>query len=446
MGSRKILDEISGYEFEELMMDIYRKQGFEHVRNPGKSGDEGRDIIMEKNGRPYIVECKHKSKVSRPTVQKLHSAVKTYSEGAKGILVTTGRFTKQAKEYVEGEVNVGEEVLKLTNGKELREIGERVGLNLYSGKIEVLCDEVVNLPTERYDAERKVSKKFDDIRNFSSEYIDSMNIEVEMVPALHVEAETDAVFETSVGKIHEVHARDEMNLKAGRSGADFSDGMLPEIVPEAVSKSAGTIRLDERRFSEVFDEVRLRRFQKTETDYKDEIKEEIKDMHEETVHYTGDNNVTYEKDCRPKNSDVKVKNITPVYVPLLKSRLEIEDYRYKEEFYTSNHGDIVEKDGIHECVHCNLGDLSAMELTFCDNCGSINCLLHTRKERLEKEPVCTGCSVTERFFLRKRHFYDKENLRKFEREFERKPVYEKALENKPLLIATALAVLVPLIL
>lgn len=445
MASRRILDELSGYDFEDMMMEVYQKQGYENVRNPGKSGDEGRDILMEKNGKTYVVECKHIKKVGRPKVQKLHSAVSTYpAEDATGILVTTGEFTRQAKEYTE-KVNNGEEVLRLTDGNDLREIGEDIGLDLYSGKIEVLCKEAVKLPTEREEAEQKVKEKFDDVRNFSQELISDIHIEVEMVPAIHINAKTDAVFETTVGKIHSINARDSITMKAGKSGSDFSDDILPEIVPESVADRNGTVELNEEKFSEIFDGFQLKRYEKTETDYKDEIKEEIKDRHEKTVPYTGDNNVDYEKDCRPKNSDIKIESTTPVYVPLVKSEVDTGDYQYEEEFYTSNQDDVIEKDGIHHCVHCSLGEFSIMNFTFCENCGSINCILHTRKERKTGEPICTECGVTERFFLRKRFFYNEENLREFRKEFEEKPVYGKAVENKPLIATALIAMIIPLI-
>lgn len=438
MTSRRILDDLSGYDFEEIMMDVYRKLGYEYIRNPGRSGDEGRDILMEKNGTNYVVECKHIQKVSRPMIQKLDSAVSTYSEDAVGILVTTGKFTKQARDYAE-KVNNGETNLRLTNGEDLREKGEKVGLDLYSGKIEVLCNEVVDLPTRREKAEEKIENKFHHVKNFHKDYIDSIDIDVELVPALHIEARTEASFETSVGKIYGVNEKDEVTVKAGRSGSNFSCNVLPEIIPDSVKDSSATVELDEEKFSETFDSFDIKRYEKTETDYKDEIKQEIKDKHEAKVKYTGDNNVTYEKICRPKNSDINIENITPLYVPLVKSNIDIQNYKYQENFYTSPHQDIIKKDEIHKCVYCGRGHTLGLNLTFCENCGSINCMLHKRTERLEKQPICAGCSVTERFFLRKKHFYNQENLREFQKKYREMPNYKKILENKPMIAALVIA-------
>src|SRR6056297_232822 len=100
-----VLDDLSGFEFEDLMEDVFRNLGYENVRQSRKTADEGRDILMEEvvdgQRRTVVVECKHTEKVSRPVVQKLHSAVSTLDAAGpkRGMIVTTGRFTGPAEEY-----------------------------------------------------------------------------------------------------------------------------------------------------------------------------------------------------------------------------------------------------------------------------------------------------------------------------------------------------------
>jgi len=75
-----LLDELSGYEFEEKMVRVFEKLGYRNVHQLPKSGDKGRDIVMEEDdGTAVVVECKHTETVGRPVVQKLHSATTTYS-------------------------------------------------------------------------------------------------------------------------------------------------------------------------------------------------------------------------------------------------------------------------------------------------------------------------------------------------------------------------------
>ena len=94
-----VLDELSGFEFEDVMEDVFRNLGYENVRQAERTADEGRDILMEEvvdgTRRGIVVECKHTGTVGRPVVQKLHSAIATFEfDGPKrGMVVTTGRFT-----------------------------------------------------------------------------------------------------------------------------------------------------------------------------------------------------------------------------------------------------------------------------------------------------------------------------------------------------------------
>jgi restriction endonuclease Mrr len=65
-----VLDDLSGFEFEDLMEDVFRNLGYENVRQASRTADEGRDILMEEvvNGtrRAVVVECKHTGTVGRP--------------------------------------------------------------------------------------------------------------------------------------------------------------------------------------------------------------------------------------------------------------------------------------------------------------------------------------------------------------------------------------------
>ena len=42
-----VLDDLSGFEFEDLMEDVFRNLGYENVRQAARTADEGRDVLME---------------------------------------------------------------------------------------------------------------------------------------------------------------------------------------------------------------------------------------------------------------------------------------------------------------------------------------------------------------------------------------------------------------
>lgn len=102
--------------------------------------------VINGKTREVVVECKHRNSVTRPMVQKLHSAASTYTPGeeVKSIFITTGTFTKPAKEEARDLTqNKGPVEMELINGHELQELADEVGLNLKNGKIQILCDEML---------------------------------------------------------------------------------------------------------------------------------------------------------------------------------------------------------------------------------------------------------------------------------------------------------------
>jgi HJR/Mrr/RecB family endonuclease len=95
----EIIEKLSPTEFEHYVAKLYREKGFRAKVTPPVN-DGGKDIIMWKNGKKYVVEAKRYNrdkKVTRPEMQKFESAARY--EKAKGIFVTTSTYTPQAKEY-----------------------------------------------------------------------------------------------------------------------------------------------------------------------------------------------------------------------------------------------------------------------------------------------------------------------------------------------------------
>ena len=52
------MDEMEGHEFEYFCADLLEKQGFTEVEVTRGSGDFGVDILAEKDGVTYAVQCK----------------------------------------------------------------------------------------------------------------------------------------------------------------------------------------------------------------------------------------------------------------------------------------------------------------------------------------------------------------------------------------------------
>ncbi|WP_110946663.1 restriction endonuclease [Pseudomonas bohemica] len=94
---------ISWHEFELLVGEALRRRGYK-VQDTGSNGpDGGIDLVARKDGETYLVQCKQwrSVQVGVPVVRELYGAMA--AEGAVGgFVVTSGTFTKQARDFASG--------------------------------------------------------------------------------------------------------------------------------------------------------------------------------------------------------------------------------------------------------------------------------------------------------------------------------------------------------
>jgi len=97
------LARLSWLGLEELVAWYYRSQGFAVKKCGGARADGGIDLIIRKNGKEFVVQCKLRSNgcVGVKDVRELAGVVlKSKSDG--GILLTAGGFSEVAVRFVEG--------------------------------------------------------------------------------------------------------------------------------------------------------------------------------------------------------------------------------------------------------------------------------------------------------------------------------------------------------
>ena len=442
-----VLDELSGFEFEDVVEDVFRNLGYENVRQADRRADEGRDVLMEEvvdgTRRAVVVECKHTETVGRPVVQKLHSAIATFDfEGPKrGMVVTTGRFTQPARGYIEDlEAKDDPYPIELIDGEGLREIADDVGLDLYNGRIEILCDETLRPYDPAASVSAPIEEAIGDIQNIDQTELPKPHAAVTFRPVVEVTAETNAVFETSVGVIHRINERSQFVIHADHGSPRVADSDVAELVSENLH---ATVELEDDSIREPFNEVTDQRFGQTETEYKDWAVDQLQRAQTTTVTYTGDNNVTYNKTCEPNRSDISVQSMESVYLPEVRQTTDLGEYVYPYEYYAAGPSRVTTEDGFHRCVHCETAGAEET-YTYCENCGAVACGEHIKTERLTGEPVCTGCAVTEKFAFKTKYFYDEANLEAFREEYAAMGPHEKAMEN-PLLAGGSLLVVLGVI-
>ena len=87
-------------EFEELVGEAYRRQGYTVYENTGAGPDGGIDLTLKKNGELILVQCKQwrNIKVGVDKVRELYG-VQISQNANKSILMTSGFFTQEAKNF-----------------------------------------------------------------------------------------------------------------------------------------------------------------------------------------------------------------------------------------------------------------------------------------------------------------------------------------------------------
>lgn len=91
-----IVDEMEGHEFERFCADLLREKGFLEVELTGASRDYGVDILAEKDGITYAIQCKcYASPVGVAAVQETYAG-KDYYDRMVGAILTNQYFTALA--------------------------------------------------------------------------------------------------------------------------------------------------------------------------------------------------------------------------------------------------------------------------------------------------------------------------------------------------------------
>ena len=87
-------------EFEELLGEYYRRQGFKVRENHSGGADGGVDVRLENKDGLHLVQCKQwrAQKVGVKMVRELYG-VMAYEGATSGSVVTSGSFTQEAERF-----------------------------------------------------------------------------------------------------------------------------------------------------------------------------------------------------------------------------------------------------------------------------------------------------------------------------------------------------------
>ncbi|MBQ6888161.1 MAG: restriction endonuclease [Lachnospiraceae bacterium] len=96
--AQSILDEMEGHEFEYFCAELLQENGFYEVEVTRASGDYGIDILAEKDGVTYAIQCKcYSAPVGVKAIQEAYAG-RDYYDRMVGAVLTNQYFTNPAVE------------------------------------------------------------------------------------------------------------------------------------------------------------------------------------------------------------------------------------------------------------------------------------------------------------------------------------------------------------
>ena len=101
MKAREHWMSLGGVEFERELGTLFRHLGYRVEWTPG-SGDQGVDLVLRRDGKTIVVQCKsHQSPVGPAIVRELYGSMVAFPADS-AVLACTGGFTRGVKEFTQG--------------------------------------------------------------------------------------------------------------------------------------------------------------------------------------------------------------------------------------------------------------------------------------------------------------------------------------------------------
>jgi len=97
------LNEMGWEDFERLVSEHFRRNGFQVTREGGNGPDGGIDLVLRQKSETYLVQCKQRRsyKVGVQPVREFYGVMASRG-AAGGYFVTSGEYTEEAKTFAKG--------------------------------------------------------------------------------------------------------------------------------------------------------------------------------------------------------------------------------------------------------------------------------------------------------------------------------------------------------
>jgi restriction system protein len=99
----RAVNDMSWREFEVLVAEAFRLQGYQVLETGGGGADGGVDLVLTRHREKHLVQCKQWKayKVGVEIVRELYGLMSAHG-AASGFVVTSGTFTEDSRRFAEG--------------------------------------------------------------------------------------------------------------------------------------------------------------------------------------------------------------------------------------------------------------------------------------------------------------------------------------------------------
>ena len=400
------LDTLDGFEFESFCQRLFEMSGWGVVEQIGGVADGGRDLIIHPhNGSKIIVECKHQpnSSIGRPIVQKLHSAIIS-SNTDQGIIITTGKFSKQAIEYAE---NLEDATIRLFDMPKIVELAQKGGIQIANAREDF---QIYTYPLRNnIQLQNQLHSKLPAVQSYPAKITDLLEMSIDEISLVSMyEAIVDVYqsFDTSAGHIHDI----DVNSKAYHFHGDAGTPIRVSY-PTFIPVSNVPILFEKQ---DVDTSVIVKPFNLERTTLTEIIKNNVVNEQSINVGYYGKNNVHYVKTCVPSKRNIRINTVNQILLPRYRLSLKILTKQYSMTFIENEKKIDVPETNFFTCKICNQ-QITNNALLMCNSCGNIchpadmrgahsylceicnkticqNCTYYTRKYLFMKKKLCQTCA------------------------------------------------------
>ncbi len=118
--SLESLRKVTWQQFELMVAEAYQRKGYQVEESLRGGADGGIDLVLRKQGRTYLVQCKNwrKQSVGAPIVRE-QLGLRIHHQADGSIIITSGHFTREAIAFAEAneiELVDGSALLELIKG------------------------------------------------------------------------------------------------------------------------------------------------------------------------------------------------------------------------------------------------------------------------------------------------------------------------------------------